>query len=96
MWILRGASRAGSPLPEADVLFLSAARTFRPLRSNEFRLAEPYRLRIVPAPEGMTIEQIADRSPLPKYPLEQHRLINGLYPAGQPKTGDPVKFVGDG
>ena len=96
MWILRGASRAGSPVPEADVLFLSAARTFRPLRSNEFRLAEPYRLRIVPAPEGMTIEQIADRSPLPKYPLEQHKLINGLYPAGQPKTGDPVKFVGDG
>ena len=96
MWILRGASRAGSPVPEADVLFLSAAKTFRPLRSREFRLAEPYRLRIVPAPEGMTIEQIADRSPLPKHALEQHKLMNGLYPSGQPRAGEPVKFVGDG
>ena len=24
---------------------------------------------------------------------EQHRLINGLYPDKEPKTGDPVKFV---
>jgi predicted Zn-dependent protease len=95
MWILRGASRAGDPVPQADVLFLSSARTFRQLRSNEFRLAEPYRLRIVPAPAGMTIEQIAARSPLPEYALQQHRLINGLYPDKEPQTGDPIKFVGD-
>jgi predicted Zn-dependent protease len=95
MWILRGASRAGDPVPEADILFLSSARTFRQIRSNEFRLAEPYRLRIVPAPAGMTIEQIAARSPLPKYALEQHRLYNGLYPDKEPKAGEPIKFVGD-
>ena len=63
------------------------------LKSNEFRLAEPYRLRIVPAPAGMTIEQIASRSPVKEYSVEQHRLINGLYPDKEPKTGDPVKFV---
>ena len=93
MWVIRGASRADDPVPQADVLFLSAAKTFRQLKSNEFRLAEPYRLRIVPAPAGMTIEQIAARSPLTKYSLEQHKLINGLYPNKQPKAGDPVKFV---
>jgi len=96
MWIIRGASRADNPAPQADVLFMSAAKTFRALRSNEFRLAEPYRLRIVPAPEGMSIEQIAARSPLPKHALEQHKLINGLYPDKQPTAGEPVKFVGDG
>lgn len=96
MWVLRGASRADEPAPQADVLFMSAAKTFRQLRSNEFRLAEPYRLRIVPAPAGMSIEQIAARSPLPKYALEQHKLINGLYPARQPTAGEPIKFVGDG
>jgi predicted Zn-dependent protease len=96
MWILRGASRAGDPVPQSDVLFLSTAKTFRQLRSREFRLAEPYKLRIVPAPEGMTIGQIAARSPLPEQALEQHRLINGLYPDKEPKAGDPIKFVGDG
>jgi predicted Zn-dependent protease len=93
MWIIRGASRADDPVPAADVLFLSSARTFRQLRSNEFRLAEPYRMRIIPAPAGVTIEQVAARSPLTKYPVEQHRLINGLYPAGEPKAGEPLKFV---
>jgi predicted Zn-dependent protease len=93
MWILRGASRADDPAPSADVLFMSSARTFRQLKSNEFRLAEPYRLRIVPAPAGTTIEQIAARSPVKEYSVEQHRLINGLYPDKEPKTGDPVKFV---
>jgi predicted Zn-dependent protease len=93
MWIIRGASRADDPAPSGDVLFLSSAKTFRQLKSNEFRLAEPYRMRIVPAPAGVTIEQIAARSPLTEYSVEQHRLINGLYPEGEPKTGDPVKFV---
>ena len=96
MWVLRGASRADDPVPQSDVLFLSTAKTFRQLRSKEFRLAEPYKLRIIPAPAGMTIEQIAERSPLPEYALEQHKLINGLYPSKQPTAGEPIKFVGDG
>jgi predicted Zn-dependent protease len=93
MWILRGASRAGDPVPQADVLFLSAAKTFRPLKSNEFKLAEPYRIRIVPAPAGATIEKIAASSPLPAYSLEQHRLMNGLYPDKEPTAGQPLKVV---
>ena len=93
MWILRGASRAGSPAPEGDVLFSSAARTFRPLRSDEFRLAEPNRLRIVKAPENASIADMAARSPLTAYAVEQHRLFNGLYPSGEPKPGSLVKVV---
>jgi predicted Zn-dependent protease len=93
MWILRGASRAGAPAPEGDVLFTSAARTFRPLRSDEFRLAEPNRLRIVKAPENATIADLAARSPLTAYAVEQHRLFNGLYPSGEPKPGSLVKVV---
>ncbi len=93
MWILRGASRAGAPAPEGDVLFISAARTFRPLRSDEFRLAEPHRLRIVRAPENATITDLAARSPLTAFAVEQHRLFNGLYPSGEPAPGSLVKVV---
>lgn len=93
MWIIKGASRADDPAPSGDVLFMSAARTFRQLRSNEFRLAEPYRLRIVKVPEGYTMEKIAARSPLDQYSLEEHRLINRLYPDGEPEPGDYIKFV---
>lgn len=93
MWIVRGASRTGSPAPSGDALFMSASQTFRQLRSNEFALAEPYKLRIVPTPAGATIEQLAATSPITKYSLEQHRLMNRLYPNKEPKTGEPVKIV---
>lgn len=93
MWIIQGASRADDPYPAGDVLFLSVARTFRQLRDNEFRLAEPYRLRIIKVPENTSIEDIARGSPLPEYSLEEHRLINGLYPDGEPHAGEYIKVV---
>ena len=93
MWIIQGASRADDPYPSGDALFLSAARTFRQLRDNEFRLAEPYRLRLVKIAGETTIEALARDSPLAEYALEERRLINGLYPKGEPKAGDYVKVV---
>lgn len=93
MWIVRGASRTGEPAPSGDALFMSSAQTFRQLRSNEFKLAEPYRLRIVPAPAGTSIETLATNSPITKYPVEQYRLMNRLYPDKEPKAGEPIKTV---
>lgn len=93
MWILVGASRSSNPAPAGDLFFTSAARTFRPLRPNELVEADPFRIRIVKTPEGATMESIAARSPLPKYALEEHRLLNGFYPEGEPQTGEYIKFV---
>ena len=72
---------------------MSSARTFRQLRSNEFRLAQPNQLRIVRAPDGMTIEDLAARSALPEYALEQYRLFNDLYPDREPEPGSLIKIV---
>jgi predicted Zn-dependent protease len=63
------------------------------MRANEFPLAEPNRLHIMRAGEGTTIETLAKESPITKYPLQQLRLINNLYPNGEPKPGDLVKTV---
>ncbi len=93
MWMIRGASRADDPLPRGDPLFMSSARTFRQLRSNEFRLAQPNQLRIVRAPDGMSIEDLAARSALPEYALEQYRLFNDLYPDREPEPGSLIKIV---
>ena len=93
MWMIMGASRSDNPAPAGDPLFTSTARTFRPLRSNEFALAEPFRIRMTKVPAGETMASIAARSPLPKYALEEHRLLNGLYPDGEPRAGDYIKFV---
>jgi len=45
-----------------------------------------------PMPEA-TIEKLAEESAIKKYPLQQLRLFNKLYPDGEPKPGDLVKTV---
>lgn len=93
MWVFKGASRAGTTAPSGDPYFLSAAQTFRRMRGNEFDLAEPYSLHVVRATEGTTIAALAEKAEIKKYPEEQLRLFNKLYPKGEPKPGDPVKTV---
>jgi len=93
MWVFKGASRSGMTAPSGDPFFLSTANTFRRLRGNEFALAEPYRLDVIRASEGTTIESLAKDAAIPKYPVQQLRLINSLYPDGEPKAGDLIKTV---
>jgi predicted Zn-dependent protease len=93
MWVFKGASRSGSVVPSGDPFFLSTAQTFRRMRTNEFPLAEPYRLHIVKAVTGDTIEELAKTSAIQKYPVQQLRLFNDLYPDGEPKPGAWIKVV---
>ena len=93
MWVFKGASRSGADAPSGDPFFLSTARTFRRMRSNEFALAEPHRLHIVKAVTGDTIEAFAKTAAIEKYPVQQLRLYNDLYPDGEPKPGAWVKVV---
>ena len=93
MWVFKGASRSGTEAPAGDPFFLSTANTFRRMRGNEFALAEPYRLRILQATDGTTMEELAAESPIKKYALQQLRLFNKLYPDGEPKPGEFVKTV---
>ncbi len=93
MWVFKGASRSGTEAPSGDPFFMSTANTFRRMRGNEFALAEPYRLRILQATDGTTMEELAAESPIKKYALQQLRLFNKLYPDGEPKPGEFVKTV---
>ncbi len=93
MWVFKGASRTGSAAPSGDPFFLSTAQTFRRLRGNEFALAEPHRLHVIRAKEDTTIEALAQQAQIQKYPEQQLRLFNDLYPKGEPEPGDLVKTV---
>ena len=93
MWVFKGASRSGTEAPSGDPFFMSTANTFRRMRANEFALAEPYRLRILQASDGTTMEELAAETPIKKYALQQLRLFNKLYPDGEPKPGEYVKTV---
>jgi predicted Zn-dependent protease len=92
-YIFAGASRGSSNVPAADPLFMSTVKTFRRLKQNEFALAEPYKIKTIRATENTRIADLAKSSPLKKYPAEQLRLLNDLYPDKEPKPGQLIKIV---
>src|SRR5262245_35320143 len=59
MWVFKGASRSGMEVPAGDPFFISTASTFRRMKSSEFPLAEPYRLHVIKAADGTTMEELA-------------------------------------
>jgi predicted Zn-dependent protease len=93
MWVFKGASRSNTSTPAGDPFFLSTAQTFRRLKGSEFRLAEPYRLHVMRASPTTTIEELARTASIKKYPVQELRLFNDLYPSGEPKQGDLIKTV---
>ena len=62
-------------------------QTLRALKPSEFPLAEPYRVHVVKPPQGATMAQLAQSSPMQKDPVQMLRLINDLYPNKDPAAG---------
>lgn len=92
-YIFAGASKGSTSVPSADPVFMSTVKTFRRLKTNEFERAEPYKIKIIRATESTRMADLAKTSPIQKYPLEQLRLLNDLYPDKEPKPGQLIKIV---
>lgn len=93
VYVFGGASRSAiDARPEADRVIMSVVQTLRPLKPSEYPLAEPYRIRIVPA-AGTKLEDYAKNMPVDKYQKEELQLINALYPNRQPAAGALLKVV---
>jgi len=71
----------------------TAIASFHALTDKERALARPLRLRVVTAQAGQTFAELAKRSPLGRFAEGHLRVINGLYPKGEPAAGQPLKIV---
>ena len=71
----------------------AAIDSFRAISEAERKLAQPLRLRIINAPKDMRFADLAVNSPLGKNALSLLRLINGMYPNGEPLAGQPLKVI---
>ncbi|HKZ73939.1 MAG TPA: hypothetical protein VJ011_07740, partial [Steroidobacteraceae bacterium] len=90
----RAASRsASSGVPADDGLYLSVIQTLRDLKTSEYPLAEPYRLKVVEVTNETKLADYAKHVPVERYQKEELELLNGLYPNKAPKVGDYVKVV---
>ena len=73
--------------------FFNTTKSIRKLKSNELKLAEGQRIRLITARKGDTIASLARRSNIDKYAEDQLRLINDLYPSGEPVAGQKIKII---
>ena len=76
-----------------DAEFVAAVESFHRLSSKELPLAKPLRIRIRRVAANQNIAELAKGSRIPNHPDAQLRLINGLYPKGEPSKGKLIKVV---
>lgn len=76
-------------LPEIE----AAQQSFHAITDQERALARPLTLRVITARAGLTFAELARSSPLGKNAEGYLRVINGLYPSGEPVAGQALKIV---
>ncbi|QFU74538.1 peptidase M48 [Halioglobus maricola] len=76
----------------SDPALLDMIKSFRPTHPKEKPAGEARYLRYIRVPRGATVASIAAEMKIP-HAEDQLRLINGLYPRGEPRTGDWFKVV---
>ena len=92
-YVLTGAGQYDLTKIADDRSFIATIFSFDRMDQDDFREARPPRLQVVRAEQGTTMESLAEGSPITNYALEKLRVINGLYPDGQPEPGDLIKIV---
>ena len=80
-------------LKKHDKDFLATVNSLRQLKTSEHSLAESRKIKLITAKKGDTFAKLAKNSPLSSHPEEQLRLLNGMYPEGEPIPGQPIKIV---
>lgn len=76
----------------ADNDLLAMIQSFRPLHPQERNAGEQRYVRYIQVPRGATMASLAASIRLPDAEA-QLRLLNGLYPSGEPRTGDWIKII---
>lgn len=71
----------------------ASIRSFHALTADERAAIRPLVLRVTPAPEGARFAKLAKDSPAGTDAEATLRLINAMYPEGEPGTGQPLKLI---
>ena len=88
-FIVAGLGR--NDLPNAALV--SVTKKMRALKRSERPLAEGREIKLIRAKQGDTFAALARRSNLDDYAEDQLRLINGMYPSGEPRAGQMIKLI---
>jgi predicted Zn-dependent protease len=90
-YVFRGEVVDGENFVEQDALFMDAIKTFRPISQAEIAGQKPQRVQYIKATGNTTFSGLAKAFGLSKKDVDILRVINGLYPTGEPSAGDIIK-----
>nr|MCH9819609.1 hypothetical protein [Gammaproteobacteria bacterium] len=76
-----------------DGSFIKIGFSLARMQKADFEAAKPLQLKVVRASPGTTMASLAAQSDLPNYPEDELRVINGLYPQGEPEPGQLIKII---
>jgi len=92
-FVFFGSVKNNKMFSQFDVDFVTTAKSLHALRSNETALAKALKLDVVTVGKADSYMAWAKDSRISNSPLEQLRLLNDDYPAGELKTGELAKRV---
>ena len=92
-FIIGGQARGPQAMQRARPEIDASINSFRTLSDAERKLARPLTLRVITAPRDTTFADLARNSPLGKNAVSHLRLINGMYPSGEPLAGQALKII---
>ena len=93
-FILGGYTKSSNAMGRYDGTFLDTAQGFRPLTPAEKDIASrSQHIRLIRADETTTMDKLAANIPIEKFPEQQLRLLNALYPSGDPRAGELIKTI---
>ena len=92
-YVFAGVAKDQSTAADYDRHFLETAQSFHPMTDNERALAKPLKIKIMPAGNNANFLDLARQSPLQSYPEEQLRMLNGMFPKGQPQADMMLKVI---
>jgi len=73
--------------------FFETATSVGPLNAEQKKLATGKKIRLIRVKEGDTFAEWAKQSNIEQFEVSRLRLLNGLYPKGEPKPGQLIKIV---
>jgi len=91
-YIFAGAAKNARKPFAFDNAIINTAKSFRPLRNKEIPLATALRINVI-RNANQNMSALAKSSRITNFPEEQLRLLNGLYPTGEPRANQSLKIV---
>jgi predicted Zn-dependent protease len=92
-FLIAGQARSATGFKEYENDIQATIMSFREMTDEDRALSRPLKLRVITARPGLTFAELARRSPLGRFAEGHLRVINGMYPAGEPLAGQPLKIV---